>query len=300
MTTPPLMSERGELRGTRWLDCAYAAGMMLAYKAGIRAFPLGWTDREREALESSDSRPDETSANYTNIEEALRVRYRIITGHTTNIGATLRGPATTGIQLFGLWSAVPRTYRRWTNYLGGHSVYAEPVGDGVNCLMHDPLAPTGTGPLRIPASVLEKFALTYGTHQQLTVTEPKAEETMWRIVGKAEEWTAAAGCVLRATPDISAPIVGRITAGTKVFTLGEVHTVATSPDNDWRFTVLPDKSTKFLVRRDLVPTVQGGDPALQQGYADFAARTSPATTTTTSAFNDGVTAASAAALTAKR
>jgi hypothetical protein len=145
MTTPLVWSER-EDPGLPWTDCTYSAVLMLAVYGGWTNFPEGiYTNAERNLLESSDSVPDHTGANFFATDEAMDFRYgwhpwRIPDGSEvglrTALGITGRGYAIAG------WNRnLSPHLRRWdTVFDGAHAVFVQPIGGG-NVLWLDPLAP---------------------------------------------------------------------------------------------------------------------------------------------------------------
>lgn len=144
--TPPLMSERDEPHAPGWRDCMYAAGLMAVYKQGYRDFPLGFDAEEREALERSDERPDEQGASVADLDTATMRRYGLKLGRVPrgDLGAALRGPATTGLVVAGVNRVLPKWLRRWTpRFAGAHSVYVQPMGDGLHVRWMDPMATWG-------------------------------------------------------------------------------------------------------------------------------------------------------------
>jgi hypothetical protein len=77
VTTVVVWSEREDDSPDRRLrDCTYASYLMALVYGGWTEFPRGiYTPEEREAFESSDSRPDETGSNLGNADEASRNRF---------------------------------------------------------------------------------------------------------------------------------------------------------------------------------------------------------------------------------
>ena len=89
---------------------------------------------------------------------------------------------------------------------------------------------------------------------------------------KGEDWkptvtNGVSNGVYRATPDRSAPIVARLPEGTVIRTIAEVS----ADGNNWRLSEVNGAPAYFL-RADLVPLVQGGDPAVDAALNDFITR----------------------------
>lgn len=111
---------------------------------GFTAFPLGiYTVAEREALERSDSQPDEVGASEFDITEAVRNRYKLaLRVPTASLGTSLN---TAGIAMTvgGSNGRFPAGHflRRWDpGFAGLHEVCVIPLGGG-RSLWLDPLAP---------------------------------------------------------------------------------------------------------------------------------------------------------------
>lgn len=147
MPTPVVWSERDDPGGA-WRDCTYSAGLMALVHAGEAEYPLGvYTAAEREALERSDSRADETGANAYDLDQAIRNRYNrelhrpvwqglgslldtpglclVLPGYPANLGA-------------GHW------LRRWDpGFAGGHRIAVLTLRGAAadEVLWLDPLAP---------------------------------------------------------------------------------------------------------------------------------------------------------------
>jgi len=91
---------------------------------------------------------------------------------------------------------------------------------------------------------------------------------------KGEDWKpsdrGAAGddAPVRLTPDRGAAIVTRLPAGTIIRTVGEF----TRDGQNWRITRLPDGRTGYIIRGDLVPLTQGGDPTVDAGLLAYIQR----------------------------
>jgi hypothetical protein len=97
MPIPVVWSERNDpnSKGGAWRDCEYSAGLMALIFGGHVAFPKGiYSIAEREALERSDSQPDETGASHEDLRLAVKNRY----GHSlaihgaADLAALLRTP----------------------------------------------------------------------------------------------------------------------------------------------------------------------------------------------------------------
>lgn len=162
MSTPPLMSERDDPFSPNgaWRDCAYASAIMLVHKAGKRWWPAGYGVREREALERSDDQPDETGANYRDIQLACHRRYALSlpTVPPDALGRWLAGTAKRGFSVPGRMTNLPPFLRRWdTAFTGAHQVYVEPMGDGLHVRWLDPLATWGFKGDIVPVTTVLAF-----------------------------------------------------------------------------------------------------------------------------------------------
>lgn len=102
-----------------WRDCLYASGVMLAWDAG-RSLPYGLSKAEREALESSDDRPDEQGGTLEDLMTGFRRRYGwtpLLRKEQANAGflSGLSGGSVVTI----LYSALPVHYQRWDTSFAG-------------------------------------------------------------------------------------------------------------------------------------------------------------------------------------
>lgn len=136
-----VISERNELHGTGWRDCTYAAFMRMCADAGV-IFPLADDlDREREALERSDTWPDEQGAPLSAGVEAAMHRYGFAGHEVTALRSALLNVGQT-LVVQGTNSRLPAHLRRWDPaFTDGHAVAVrvEPAG----CRWLDPEAPMG-------------------------------------------------------------------------------------------------------------------------------------------------------------
>jgi hypothetical protein len=146
---PTVWSERQEAPGVVGLwDCTYSANLMVLVYAGKRTYPLGiYTPAEREALERSDDRPDETGATHRDSDLAIRRRYGVTMRMLADQSAAgLRAALSTPGRAYavaGWYGRLPTHLRRWDpSFTKGHDVCCIPLGGGrVQWL--DPLAPFG-------------------------------------------------------------------------------------------------------------------------------------------------------------
>lgn len=223
--TPPLMSERDEPYAPSWRDCTYAAAMMAAYKAGFRAFPLGYTAAEREALERSDDRPDETGASVLDIDLAMRRRYGFtLKPVAVPLATVLAGPATTGLLVSGRNDLLPSHLRRWSpKFMGGHAVYVQPVGDKARVRWMDPLATWGFPGEIVAVSTVLAWARPYGpgmarfAREGMAAVVPPPAGVVLKYggyVGYRGTWRVLAdGSRFRSKPYLTAPIVATVNRG---------------------------------------------------------------------------------------
>jgi hypothetical protein len=152
--TGGVISERRELHGQGWKDCAYASGMMLARDAGVR-FPLADLDREREALERSDHRRDETGAMLTDLVEAMTTRYHWAGHAVADLDQALLVPGRT-LVVNGTYGHFPARLRRWDDFLAGHSIAVRVTASGL--VVMDPMAPMGYPGDHATVSEVMRFA----------------------------------------------------------------------------------------------------------------------------------------------
>lgn len=141
MTQPYNWSERGE---SPQRDCTYASGLTGMVYAGWTKFPKGiYTHEEREALERSDSQPDETGASLADLKEALKNRYGVT--RTINAASALSGllDKRMGHVVQGYLKNFPSGHRlrRWQpGFTGGHAIFVY-FGSDLKYHWFDPLAP---------------------------------------------------------------------------------------------------------------------------------------------------------------
>lgn len=127
----------------RLKDCGYASAIMALLYGGFSAFPNDpHSTTEREALERSDDRADETGAYLSDLDVAVKRRYGVILGSPMG-GAVSSVLSTTGqgVILQGNTSALPAAVRR--SPAADHAVFVVPIGGGKVRLL-DPLAPSGS------------------------------------------------------------------------------------------------------------------------------------------------------------
>jgi hypothetical protein len=141
-------SERLEPAGGGWKDCTYCGGLMALVFGGFTKFPLGaYTVKEREALERSDSQPDETGASLDDLILAVHTRYGIAWAKSrTSVLASHHDRDDLAFVVQGQNGNLPTGHRlrRWDpTYTGGHCVTVIPTGDGTHLRWLDPLAPMG-------------------------------------------------------------------------------------------------------------------------------------------------------------
>jgi hypothetical protein len=149
MSLPTVWSERQEAPGVVGLhDCTYSANLMVLVFAGKRSYPLGlYSAAEREALERSDERPDETGATHRDTDLAIRRRYGVTMRMLADQSAGgLRAALSTPGRAYavaGMYGRLPSILRRHDpGFTGAHDVCVIPLGNGRVQLL-DPLAPFG-------------------------------------------------------------------------------------------------------------------------------------------------------------
>lgn len=149
MPTANVWSEQVEPNANGWRDCTYSAALMACVHGGQLDYPLGiYTVEEREALERSDSRPDEEGANAGNATEAVLNRYgRQL--HSPAPGQTLRNLLDTPnlcLVVPGRLSNLPLGH--WLRatqptFTGAHRIAVDTLRGGFECRWLDPLRPMG-------------------------------------------------------------------------------------------------------------------------------------------------------------
>lgn len=177
MTLPKVWTEREP--GT-WTDCTYSAVLMVLVYAGKTEYPLGiYTGAERNALESSDDRPDGQGATFRDTDVAVRRRYGV-TMHspaggrinTAGLRQLLQAPGR-AYALAGLNAKLPRSATNWdTGFAGAHAVCVIPNGKG-GVLWLDPLAPAGFAGQTVPVEEVLTWAaaLNGDSHDPRFMTE---------------------------------------------------------------------------------------------------------------------------------
>lgn len=134
MPTPVVWSERPELHAPTLKDCMYSAHLMALVYGGHTAFPFGiYTAKEREALERSDERPDETGATQADATLAVKRRYGRVMRTVSMSLATALTKVGTALTLSGENGrlSVNNRLRRWDrSFTGSHAVCVIPVGGG--------------------------------------------------------------------------------------------------------------------------------------------------------------------------
>ena len=230
IVTPPLMSERNEPYAPTWRDCMYAAGLMACWKNGYRGFPLGFGWQEREALERSDHRPDETGASTIDLDAATQNRYGFHLAGVVDLHSALRGPANTGLVVPGNMHVMSSWMKRWDLGFGSlnpalHAVYVQPMGDKLHVRWMDPEATWGYKGDVIDVALVDAYAA-YGTLSQQariakepTIVPPSPVTPgvtlrfggyagfrgTWKVTGNQSN--------IRSTPFLNGPVVQVVNAG---------------------------------------------------------------------------------------
>jgi hypothetical protein len=147
-------------------DCLYCAYAMALIHAGFDGFPLGaYTVAEREALERSDTRPDETGATCADGDRASSKRYGVKLrklahsrawpgGRPRDLAAALAVPGS-ALLVTGRAGAFPRGLRLY-GFTGAHAVTAITLGAN-RALLLDPLRPNGYPGQIVATSALVAF-----------------------------------------------------------------------------------------------------------------------------------------------
>jgi hypothetical protein len=164
MATTLVWSERVDPNapGGAWRDCTYSAGLTALVFGGFTKFPLGiYTVAEREALERSDTQPNETGASLDDLILAVHNRYKI-DWHKSGIAllAQHHKRLDLGFILQGSPGNLPaghplRIYD--PGFTGGHAVFANPTGDGTHVHWFDPEAPNKAAPLTTDWATVMKW-----------------------------------------------------------------------------------------------------------------------------------------------
>ena len=149
-------SEQNEPNAPGWRDCVYSAGLMALDFGGFTGWPAGWhTVAEREALERSDSRADETGASVDDLVVAVKRRYGITLRKLDvpiDVALTRVG---TALALEGNNATLPTWLQH--RFTGSHAVCVIPLGNGrVQWL--DPMDPMGFGGNTIDAAIVARWA----------------------------------------------------------------------------------------------------------------------------------------------
>jgi hypothetical protein len=163
--TRGVWSERDEPGTSKEYDCVYASILVALYAAGFRRFPLGaYSVNEREKLEASDLRQDNTGAAYTDTDYGTKRRYGLTNWHTLAAGQSLRELLAIpglAVAVIGVNGRIDYNdpWRRWQRgFTGWHSVTELTAGGG-KVLHLDPLATWNFEGDEIDSSVVTKFAI---------------------------------------------------------------------------------------------------------------------------------------------
>ena len=150
-----VISERRELHASGWKDCAYASAMRACADAGV-TFPLADDlDAEREALERSDTMPDEQGATMAQLVLAMDTRYGYSGSAVSSMASAVRVPGRTLVAM-GPFSRLPPIQRRWSSRSFGHAISYR-VDTATAGTLLDPLAPMGFPGDVVPPDVIEHF-----------------------------------------------------------------------------------------------------------------------------------------------
>jgi hypothetical protein len=182
VTAPPILSEGENPLGKAWRACVYAAGMMAAYvgAGGAAIFPKGYTGTERNLLEASDTRPDNTGATLSDLNVALKARYgRTMSPIRGSLASALDTPGT-ALVVLGTYSRLPERLRL-SSFIGPHAVTVIPQGGG-RSLWLDPIAPSGAQAKLVDNSTILAFAWGAGSAMQVKAGE-------WAAGGSGQEIT---------------------------------------------------------------------------------------------------------------
>lgn len=166
---PPLLNERTGEVGKFLRDCTYAAGLMAAYvaSAGAGIFPQGYTGAEREALERSDTRANETGATLADLDLAMANRYGNKLSKLTTGLATALGQTGTALVIQGNTGNLPKNLQYQSTPVN-HAVTVIPLGGGYSNLL-DPLSKSTKGVV-VPNSTILKFAWGKDYARQVTAS----------------------------------------------------------------------------------------------------------------------------------
>jgi hypothetical protein len=159
-------SEQNEPNASSLRDCSYSSALDLLVGAGYTEFPLGiFTVAEREALERSDDRADETGATPADLILAVKRRYGVSLHRfdfttTASLQAALEQPG----RIYSLAGQLKflgddeQPQRRWQKtYPGPHQVTVVTLPNK-QARWLDPLAPMRFAGDTIPASLAARFA----------------------------------------------------------------------------------------------------------------------------------------------
>ena len=159
-------SERNDPFATGWKDCTYSAGLMALIWGGWFRFPLGvYTVGEREALERSDNRPDETGATLDDLRAAVARRYKLTLPKPKHIDALASQLDTPGLAIIvqGSNGNLPPKHplRRWDpSSTVCHAVTVLTTTAGLRWL--DPESPMGRRAAVVSRATVLKWATGYG------------------------------------------------------------------------------------------------------------------------------------------
>jgi len=212
-------SERTELHSAYLRDCLYSGYLMCLVYGGFTEFPLGiYTPEEREALERSDNRPDETGASVTDGDTAIRNRYGkgLLTTTDVRTALAMTGVAVALAVVNGNLAPTDKDLngniiRRWDpNFTGGHFVCVIPndFGPGKHRWL-DPEAPWKYAGDPVSTATVLKWANGVQTPRY-------AKAGMFKRVLKC-------ATTVRATPSIFAAALGTLPAGTACTVISEVY-----------------------------------------------------------------------------
>lgn len=179
-----IWSERIERAGVVGLhDCTYSAVLMTLVYGGFTKFPLGmYSPAEREALESSDDRIDETGSTFFYTDQAVLRRYglkmrQIPDGSRNGLLVKLSKPGI-ALAIAGSLGNLPSGHRlrKWQpSYIGPHAITVIPRGNG-SVWWLDPLAPNKNPP--DTATVTDVLTFAYILSDAREVADGEFDEEM--------------------------------------------------------------------------------------------------------------------------